>query len=210
MKLLIAVPALDYINVEFVRCLTALVQRLGRDGVDADVKILSGTLVYVARDRLAAHAINGGYTSVLWLDADMVFDDELLYDLQFAHKSFVSGIARSRRYPYTSCLFKSLSTLERFEMYPGDTFEVAGCGFACVLMDVAVLRAVREKYNTCFLPTACLGEDLAFCERARACGYQIYAEPGARVGHIGQITIYPDDAEALRAVNGVRIDAREM
>lgn len=207
MKLLIAVPALDYINVEFVKCLMALVQRLDRDGVNVDVKILSGTLVYVARDRLAAHAIGGEYTHVLWLDADMVFDDELLYDLQFSGKAFVSGIARSRRFPYTSCLFKSLSTLERFEEYPRDTFRVSGCGFACVLMRTDLLKVVKEKYNTCFLPTSSLGEDLAFCERATSVGWEIWAEPGARVGHIGQITIYPDDAEALRNVNGVKINA---
>lgn len=206
MKLLIAVPALDYINMEFMRCLVALVQRLDRDGVNADVKILSGTLVYVARDRLAAHAIGGGYTHVLWLDADMVFDDELLYDLQFSGKPFVSGIARSRRFPFTSCLFKDLTTLERFEEYPRDTFRVAGCGFACVLMSADLLKAIKNKYQTCFLPTASLGEDLAFCERAKAVGWEIWAEPAARVGHIGQITIYPDDAEALRAVNGVKMD----
>lgn len=201
MKLLIAVPSLDYMPAEFVTSLMNLVQRLDRDGVAVDVKILTGTLVYVARDRLAAHAINGDYTHVLWLDADMVFDDELLYDLQFAHKDFVSGIARSRRWPYASCLFSSLDDLERVEVYPGDTFQVAGCGFACVLMKTDVLKAVKEKFGTCFLPTAELGEDLAFCKRAAAAGYQAWAEPAARLGHIGRLVIYPDDAEQLCNMN---------
>lgn len=205
MKTLIAVPALDYIPTEFVKCLTALVQRLDRDGYEVDVKFITGTLVYAARDKLAAHAIMYGYTHVLWLDADMVFDDELLYDLQFSHKDFVSGIARSRRPPYCSCLFSDLSRIERIDNYPRDTFQIAGCGFACVLIKTDIMKAVRERYNTCFLPTADLGEDLAFCSRAASLGYPIFAEPAVKVGHIGHITIYPDDVEALNQINTVEV-----
>lgn len=201
MKLLIAVPSVDMVHAEFVKSLVALVQRLHRDGVDADVKMITGTLVYVARDRLAAHAIQNEYTDILWLDADMVFSDELLYDLQFAHKDFVSGIARSRRWPYTSCVFKDLDALERYDPFPTDTFEIAGCGFACVLMKVDILKQVRDKYKTCFLPMTEYGEDLAFCKRAAALGIRMWAEPGARLGHIGQLIIYPDDAEQLRNIN---------
>lgn len=201
MKTLIAVPALDYIPAKFVECLTALLQRLNKDGVNVDVKFITGTLVYAARDKLAIHAIQNGYTHVLWLDADMVFDDEILYDLQFSHKDFVSGIARSRRAPYVSCLFSDLSRVQRVDDYPNDTFRVAGCGFACVLVKTDILRAVREKFGTCFLPTADLGEDLAFCDRASKLGYAIWAEPAVKVGHIAQLTIYPDDVEALNRIN---------
>ena len=201
MKLLIAIPAFDNIPTRFAECLTALVQRLDRDGVPVDVKFLTGTLVYAARDKLALHAIQNDYTHVLWLDSDMIFDDELLYDLQFSHKDFVSGIARSRRPPYCSCLFSDLSTIQRIEDYPNDTFRVAGCGFACVLIKTEILKAVRERYYTCFLPLSDLGEDLAFCKRASECGYAIWAEPAVKVGHIGQIVIYPDDVQQLNQLN---------
>lgn len=203
MRLLIAIPSFDTVRVEFVKSLISLVQRLDRDGHRADVKILTGTLVHVARDRLAAHAIGNAYDSVLWLDADMVFDDELLYDLQFSGKPFVSGIARSRRPPYCSCLFSSLKVIERIDEYPRDTFEIAGCGFACVLIKTEILTAVRNHFGTCFLPTSQLGEDLAFCQRAGELGYKIYAEPAARLGHVGNITIYPDDVQVLNKIGRV-------
>ena len=201
MKLLIAIPALDNIPTEFVKCLTALVQRLDRDGVNVDVKFITGTLVYAARDKLAIHAINHNYTHVLWLDSDMIFDDELLYDLQFSHKDFVSGVARSRRPPYVSCLFSDLSAIQRIEQYPNDTFRIAGCGFACVLIKTEIMAKVREKYHTCFLPMIDLGEDLAFCYRAQQLGYPIWAEPAVKLGHIGHIVIYPDDVDALNRIN---------
>ena len=54
MKLMIAIPTLDMIHFEFARCLTGLVQKLDRDGVDCDVCFKGGTLVYNAREALAA------------------------------------------------------------------------------------------------------------------------------------------------------------
>ena len=201
MKLLIGIPSLDFMHVEFVKSLTALIIRLKNDGINFDVQIENGTLVYVARDRIACKAINEGYTHVLWFDSDMVFTDDILDTPMFSGKDFVSGICHSRRKGYHSCLFKdlNLSSLERFESYPVGTFEVAGCGFGCVFISTEILKAVQMKHKTCFLPMASYGEDLAFCKRVREMGYKIYAESSARLGHVGHITIYPEDHERWKA-----------
>lgn len=203
MKLLIAVPAHENIHVEFVKSLTALVMRLTREEVRFDVVFESGTLVYVARDKLASKAINEGYTHVLWLDADMVFSDAILEDLQFSGKDFVSGIYHARRKPYCSCLFEhiDLKNLSRYDKkpYPSNTFEIEGCGFGCVLIATEILNAVMKKHKTCFLPMQYYGEDIAFCKRARELGYKIYGEPGVVCGHIGHDIIYPEDYERWRA-----------
>ena len=97
MKLLIGIPTLDYVHSEFMRCLIALIQRLRDDGINFDVDIESGTLVYIARDRIAHKAINENYTHVLWLDSDMIFNADLLDDLMFSGEAFVSGIYHARR-----------------------------------------------------------------------------------------------------------------
>ena len=204
MKLLIGIPSLDFQHVEFVKSLTALIVRLKDDGIDFDVQIEAGTLVHVARDKIACKAINEQYTHVLWFDADMVFTDDVLDSLMFCGKQFVSGICHSRRKGYHSCLFKNLDLnhLERFEEYPPETFQIAGCGFGCVLIDVAILTDVQKTYKTCFLPMPAYGEDLAFCKRASELGYKIYAEPSVRLGHIGHIAIYPEDHERWKAEAG--------
>lgn len=196
MKLLIAIPAMDFMHTESVKSLIGLVTKLKSDGVDFEVRIESGTLVYLARDKLARYAMNKGFTDVLWLDSDMVYTDEILEDLQFSGKPFVTGICHGRRKPYLSCLFTSYwPEVARWdEDYPTNTFEVAACGFAAVLIKTEILRAVIEKFNTAFTPTEYFGEDVAFCDRARQLGYKVYAEPGVRLGHIGHITIYPEDA----------------
>ena len=71
MKLMVAVPTTDYVHAEFMKCLVKLSMHLAKCGVDVDVHIVGGTLVYIARNRLAGRAISLGYTHVLWLDSDM-------------------------------------------------------------------------------------------------------------------------------------------
>lgn len=199
MKLLIAIPAHDYIHMDFVKSLIGLCQRLDEDGIDYDVRIHGATLVYYGRDALANTAIDGGYTDVLWLDADMVFTPDVLDDLMFSGKPFVSGIAHGRRPPHQSCLFTSIyPEVKRFTEYPERTFKVAGCGFGCVLIKTEILKAIRERHGSCFFPTRELGEDLAFCQRATEGGWEIYAEPTVRLGHIGHIAIYPEYRELYK------------
>lgn len=195
MKLLIAVPTYDYMHFQFVECFTKLIRRLDEDGIDYEVAFQGGTLVYVGRDRLAKRAIDGGFTHMLWLDSDMIFSEELLDNLMFCNKDFVTGIAHGRRAPHMSCLFKKIwPSVDRWQghNYPSTAFEVAGCGFACVLIKTSIVKAVYEKCGTAFFPMRELGEDLAFCKRARELGFTIWAEPTVWMGHIGHITVYPE------------------
>ena len=111
MKLLIGIPTMDFVHVEFMKCLCALIQRLRDEKVNFDLDINSGTLVYLARERIAHRAINEEYTHVLWLDSDMVFQPSLLDDLMFSGKGFVTGIYHARRKGYASCIFKSIDVI---------------------------------------------------------------------------------------------------
>lgn len=197
MRLMIAIPAFDHMQTAFVACLLKLINKLHADGVDFQVEIKAGTLVHTARDALAGKAMQDGFTHVLWLDSDMIFEPELVEDLTFSGQSFVTGICHSRRPPYSTCVFTDIQNdIKRWEgPYPTDTFKIAGCGMACVLMETQILTDVFNSYLTCFTPMRNYGEDLAFCLRAAGLGYKIYAEPSVRVGHIGQTIIYPEDHE---------------
>ena len=198
MKLLIAIPTRDYMHFEFVKRLTDLIQKLDEDEINYKIAYQGSTLVYIGRDKLARKAIDEGFSHVLWLDSDMVFESTLLDDLMFSGKSFVTGIAHGRRAPHFSCIFKEVyPKVDRWEYkdYPSTTFKIGGCGFACVLIETRILKAVWDKHGTCFFPTRELGEDVAFCVKARECGFEIYAEPTVRLGHIGHITIYPEYSE---------------
>ena len=193
MKLMIAIPTLDYIHFDFARCLVGLVQKLEKDGIAYDVCFKGGTLVYIGRDALAADAVNKGYTHVLWLDADMIFNPDVFEKLGANGADFVTGVYHSRHAPYSSSLFLRLDPPERVKSYPSGPFEVEGCGFGCVLTSTALLRKVYRENGCCFQPTPQLGEDLAFCERLKKLGCKLICDPAVRVGHIGHVTVWPEN-----------------
>ena len=203
-KLLIAIPCYDVMRAEFVQSLVALMNRLTADKVWYEVKIISGTVVHTARDHLAKHAVNNGFSHVLWLDDDMVFGDSILEDLTISGKTdqIICGKFISRHNPYLPTIFKRIEpTVDRFDedYNPGEAFRIGACGFACVLTPVQALGDVlNNNHGTCFLPTSRASEDMAFCLRATGLGYEIWCEPTARVGHVGAVTIWPEDGKRIR------------
>lgn len=194
MKILIAIPTLDYVHVDFMKSLLALTEAIE---CPHEISIQSGTLVYMAREKLANKAINEGFDFVLWLDSDMVFQPTLLEDLQFSRKDFITGVYQARRPGFTSCIFEKidLDSFRSVERYPSDIFRVEGCGFGCVLIKTEILKHVMQTYKTCFMPIKGYGEDIAFCLRARDLGYKLYCDPHVVCGHIGHVTIFPEDRE---------------
>ena len=74
--------------------------------------------------------------------------------------------------------------------YPRDQIvEVAGAGFACVLQKVEMLDVMCATYGVPFFPIAGLGEDLAFCYRAKQIDYKMYADTSIKVGHIMRMSV---------------------
>ena len=198
MRLLIAIPTTDYIHADFVKSLVALTAELSRKKIEYTVGIQTGTLVYIARDKLACRAVNEKYTHVLWLDSDMVFNEQIVDDLMFCEKEMVCGAFVSRRQPYGACIYSSIkrNQIERIKEFGTKPFRVDGCGFACVLVTTELIQAVQLKFGTAFQPTDYYGEDLAFCWRVGQIGREIWCEPTARCGHIAHVPIWPGEPPA--------------
>ena len=196
MKLMVAVPTTDYVHADFMKCLVKLSMHLAKCGVDVDVHIVGGTLVYIARNRLAGRAISLGYTHVLWLDSDMTFDENILDDLLFCGKDMVCGAFVMRRPQWGPCVYTSIKedgSLEKVREFGTEPFRVAGCGFAVVLTKVDLLKAVYDHVGTTFKPMEALAEDIAFCWRVNEIGGEIWCEPTVRPGHIAHIPVYAGD-----------------
>lgn len=191
-KLLIAIPTLDYIHYKFVESLTGLVKNLEQNGLDFDVAFEGCTLVYISRDNLVKKAMDGHYTHVLWLDADMVFEPDIFWKLLDTDKNIISGMCRGRHNSMRPCLFKKLVPAVRYEDFPKGLVQIEGCGFGGVLTRIEPLRMVMNEYNTCFTPMDDFGEDLAFCKRALDMGFSIWTTDQVKMGHIAQVIIETD------------------
>ena len=44
---------------------------------------------------------------------------------------------------------------------------------------------VQSKFGNMFAPIGNTGEDLAFCWRARQCGFKVWCDPSIICGHVG-------------------------
>lgn len=199
MKTLIAVPCMDYLEADFVECLTNMVLR--HKG-EVEVKYLKASLVYDARNQLAKYVREtGGFDYVLWIDSDMTFNDDLLDRLleDIEGRMAVTGLCFGRRPPFKPCIYKALDVKtegqlikphdEPYYDYPRDQiFEVEACGFACLLMRVDMLEAMGI-YGVPFFPVAGLGEDLTFCWRARKLDMKFHCDSRLKIGHIMRISI---------------------
>lgn len=190
MKTLIAVPCLDQVPALFAQSL-AMLQKIGECAVSFEV----GSLIYAARDNLAKTALKMGADFVFWLDSDMLFNPDILAHMMRTAKEknldILTGLYFRRSEPFTPVIFEQVEATEtgcsvaEFAAIPGELFEVAAAGFGCLLMRTDVLLDVAGKYGAMFEPLHSMGEDVAFCWRARQCGYKIYCDPSQTLGHIG-------------------------
>lgn len=200
MRLLIAIPCMDTVRYEWAESLANLCKHLSDIGIDYDLKWHATSLIYLAREDLANHAINNGYEDdqyVLWLDTDMVFTSDMFDLLRGLNEPFATGIYRARRFPYCFVLKDIKDKDKRIDEVPKEPFEVAACGFGFVLIQTKALFEVRANCMTMFTPTPSAGEDYAFCKRWLDLGHRIVAHPDVRPEHITYIRLRCDDPTKL-------------
>ena len=201
-KILIAVPCMDQLPAQFAHSLATLTS-YGIEDTKISIWFNLGSLIYTSRDAIAKKALLDEADLIMWFDSDMVFNPDTLYrmlkHIDDGH-DFVTGIYYRRTPPFTPVAFKSMElnedgqgfTWEEFDEIPDGLFEVGACGFGCVLMKTEIFVSVFAKFGQMFTPIANCGEDIAFCWRARQCGYKIVADPSIGLGHVGHTIITKD------------------
>lgn len=190
MKILIAVPCMDQVPAPFCQSLAQL-QKVG----DCVLTMKAGSLIYLSRNELATAAIQIEADYVFWLDSDMVFKPDTLVRMMETLKAndldILTGLYFRRVPPYSPVLYNKIEIegvacdFSEFDRIPDGLFEVGACGFGCVLMKTDVFFDVQAKFGNMFAPIGNNGEDVAFCWRARQCGYKVMCDPSVVCGHVG-------------------------
>lgn len=210
-KILIAVPCMDMVSARFAQSL-AMLKKEGQ----CAISFLIGSLVYDSRNKLAGMALEIEADYILWLDSDMVFKPDILERMlktldEHPEIEALTGLYFRRCSPFSPVLFSRLEEAddglnwEDVANIPDGLFEVAGCGFGCVLMRTGCLIeiAAKEGMGSWFTPTTYAGEDCAFCIRLRREGYKIYCDPSIELGHMGYAPVTRSFYETMKgAENG--------
>lgn len=200
MKTLIAIPCMDMIETSFVECLMKM-----RIVGEAEIRFLKGSLVYDARNQIMEYAMEkGGFDYVMWLDSDMTFEPDLMERMMasIGDRMMLTALCFGRRPPFRPCIYNRLDVeqkgvgvepiAENWYDYPRNSiFQVEGCGFACVLQKMDMLEAM-SIYGIPFFPIAGLGEDLAFCWRAKQLEIGIWCDSRIKIGHLMRMSMDED------------------
>lgn len=193
MKTMICVPCMDMVHTAFFTSYN----RMERPG-ETTLATAQSSLIYDSRNRLAEAALESGADRVLWLDSDMELPPDLMVRLSAdldEGRDYVSGLVFRRNLPTWPVIYDKVEyrtengttqlEVSRITDWPEGVFGIAGSGFAAVMMTTKLLRDVTKAVALPFAPMPGLGEDLAFCWRARQLGYTLWCDPAATPGHVG-------------------------
>ena len=109
MKILLGMPSTGKIPT---RTVISLLQTVERGKVDPI--IVTGSLVYDARDTIAMYAVENDYDYILYCDSDMVFDADDLKKLLAHDVGICSGLYVTRDGRNQNVVYKNIITRRRF------------------------------------------------------------------------------------------------
>ena len=198
-KICIAYPSPEYVHVGFVASLLQLLQNLMLKGIQAAIAGHQGSRITVNRNILVEMAKVSKATHILFIDADMVFNHDVLERLLEHDKDFVGATACKRD--------GSGKALGQFMIGDNDNstvrvetglVEAKIIGLPLALIKMEVFEKLKKPY---FAEPAmgelAEGEDLYFCRIVREAGYQIWCDIdiSKQLGHIGSKVYYIDKSE---------------
>ena len=190
MKILLGMPTVGTIPTKTVISLLATVER-GK----VEPMIVSGSLVYDARDAIAMYAVENDYDYVLYVDSDMVFNADDLRRLLAHQVGICSGLYVTRDGRNENVIYSKVITRRRFpyrkpERIPDNSTTgfapVSACGFGFCLIKTSVLKSMLKYYKSLFEPSKGVGEDIAFCLRAKRVGFKTFVDRDVKLGHVGE------------------------
>ena len=192
MDLVIAVPTYEKWEPDFGHSLALVMADLARNSEQVTSVRLSrceATNIAGGRCELAKDAVEHNSSHILWCDSDMRFRPVNVQQLLKADKDIVGVTYRKRRPPHIWVA----QDLEGACVEPGDGPLVEGqyVGFGLCLTKTDVFRNLPMPWFA--FPWLedlgdFMGEDIFFCNHARAHGMTTWVDPKASidVGHVGK------------------------
>lgn len=195
MKVLIAIPALDFCATDFTMSLAAMLAHRAHDKKlrkDIDIALFcsKGSLIAHSRNLCVAEAQRIGASHILFLDSDMTFPPDTLSRLAGHHKPIVGADYVRRVPPYERLGQPSWAGLiPQLKL-------MTSLPFGCILIKLTVFDEMDLpyfKYVEGATSQETLSEDTYWCNMAFANGHAIWcdAHVSANVGHVGTFVFRP-------------------
>ena len=205
MNLSICVPARETVNTGFSYDLAMLTARFygsAKEGTAFNLNFINGTLIADQRTKLVEMSLKQGATHILFLDSDMRFPSYLVEKLARHDKDIIACNYATRRLPVKTVAFKDFSTLSYiYSIGKTGLEECDAVGMGAMLIKADVFKKLAYPwFQIHYLPNARMwaGEDMYFCQLAKAGGYQIWIDHDTSkdVRHIGSFEFGHEHTEA--------------
>jgi hypothetical protein len=182
------------------------------------------------RCEVATVALRDGFDELIWIDSDIVFDPDDVERLRGRDLPLVGGLYPKKGPQSFAAYFEPGTTTLKLGTSADALLRVRylGLGFLCTQRQVYddvqrtfSLPLCDQKWGSpavpYFLPMVIrddaqaggywyLGEDYAFCERARQAGHPVMVDLAVRLGHVGSYRYGWEDAvQRLDRVDGLTI-----
>ena len=210
-KIFIALPIRRYIEPETLNTIYTKIYRESDIYEIGDFCQLRGSPnIYMQRYNLAKRFLAGDCTHYLYLDTDqtIISPDNALDVLIADDKDIISPLIVRRYFPHIPAVLswkrklllaegKNVDTLEDFRKYTQPFKVYYSCGGLCLIK-----RKVLEAVDKPFLPVfneqdELMSTDYSFYSKAKKLGFECWAEPRIKVGHIGTYEYTMDDYYGL-------------
>lgn len=191
-KILIAVPHGGAVEPE---TLVSVYNMEVPQGVEAELKLFYSYGVDIGRNMSSKHAMENGFTHVLFVDADMSIPSNALASLLSRNEQIISGVYVKKTEAQEIVAMKRSRVPNEFE--PVRAEEISGSqpipvdiiGLGCALIRTEVLSRMGHpqfRFTDSKDPKKRQGEDIFFCMKASSMYYKIKLDPTVRCGHIGR------------------------
>ena len=159
-----------------------------------------GTIEY-KRTRLALAALERKSDYILWIDSDQTFPADGLLRLIGHDKPIIGANYRSRHGPHGTALDLASKKLPRRT----GTEIVGAVGFGFCLIRTPVLELMPRPWFATEMGAdggIIYGEDVHFCNQARAAGFDTWVDHDLDVGHVAEQILHlkRETADAVPAL----------
>ena len=212
MKIIFCLPGASY-SGRFLQCWTNLLAELPKHKISYGLSQHYLCNIYHSRTKCLGVSIERGvnqkpfdgkifYDYILWIDSDMVFEPEDLFKLIDHDKDVVSGMYKmSDNINYATVEKMDEEFFEQWMHYPflnqktidqkeGKLFKADYTGMGFMLVKYGVFEKMKYPY---FYPRKqewpqygweeFVWDDVEFCLRVKEAGFDVWVDPGVRLGH---------------------------
>lgn len=197
-KVHISIPCLDNIKADTVASLLAW---QAKTSLPHSIDIQKNTYIHYARNKAVWEAVNQKATHLMFIDSDIAFPPDGIERLLKRQFDIVGGLyfGRVAPFPVAKVAHPTIpnAMTNPVSIPEDDVFEVKAIGTGFLLINMDVFKKLEPPFfyhtepsefglMTHPFPNNEIGEDIAFCLKAREAGFKVWVDQTIPLTHIGE------------------------